>query len=93
MSDHELTLEERLSFHPILKNRVESLLNIAEDTSEKADDAELRVIEELRRMGNDVMREWASGMETAKVEELRKDDDNVTAHGKKKFIGTQLSEK
>ncbi len=93
MSDHEPTLDERLNFHPILRSRVESLLKIVEDTSEKADEAELRVTEEVRRIGNDALQEWASGMEAFKTRELKKDNYNVTGHGKKKFIGTQLSEK
>lgn len=48
MSEHKL--EERLNSHPILKNRIETLLDIVEDTSGNSDDAEFCVIEELRRM-------------------------------------------
>jgi hypothetical protein len=48
----------RLNKHPQLRTRVERLLDIVEDTGEdlrKADDAELRVIEEVRGLG------WLSG--------------------------------
>jgi len=33
MSDHETDIEERLNRHPLLKRRIESILNIAENTS------------------------------------------------------------
>lgn len=44
ISDHSIPLEERLHAHPVLKKRVEVLLQIVEDPSgevETADDAEL----------------------------------------------------
>ena len=47
MSDYANSIEERLNRHPILKNRVESLLNIVENSSgdaATADDAEKRVV-------------------------------------------------
>lgn len=91
MSDHIVTLEERLHAHPVLKKRVESLLQIVEDPSreiETADDAELRVIEEVRRLGNELLQEWASTKERERVEELRKTQGTVEGHGKKNCIGT-----
>lgn len=94
MSDHEVNIEERLNRHPILKSRVESLLNIAENSSEiteKADDAEFRLIDELRRMGNEILQDWALEKESVTVGELRNDNENIIGHGKKNFIGTQRS--
>jgi len=88
MSDHEAAVEERLNRHPALKSRIESLLNIAENTSGDiniADEAEFRVIEEVRRIGNAVMHEWVSGRESVKTEELRRDNENIVGHGKKKI--------
>ncbi|MCP4015684.1 MAG: hypothetical protein GY735_06145 [Delftia sp.] len=64
MSDHEVNIEERLNRHPILKSRVGYLLNIVENSSEiteKADDAEFRVTDELRRMGNEILHDWGIG--------------------------------
>ncbi len=94
MSDHEVNIEERLNRHPVLKSRVGSLLNIVENSSEiteKADDAEFRVIGELRRMGNEILQDWASEKESVTVGELRNDNENIIGHGKKNFIGTQRS--
>ena len=91
MSDHIVTLEERLHAHPVLKKSVESLLQIVEGPSgegETADDAELRVIEEVRRLGNALLQEWASTKERESVEALRKTQGSVVGHGKKNCIGT-----
>jgi hypothetical protein len=60
------SLEKRLNKHPHLKNRIEQLLKIVEDAEgdlEKADEAERRVIEELRKMGNEVLHDWAVNKE------------------------------
>ncbi len=60
--DRNETLLERLDRHPVLRNRVESLLRVVEDTEgdgEKADAAEQRVIEELRQMGHEALTAWA----------------------------------
>lgn len=56
------SLEERLRRHPALRARVEALLEVAENaTGEvvKADEAEERVAEQLRRMGQETLQAWA----------------------------------
>ena len=56
------SLEERLEAHPRLRARMESLLSVVENSTgdiERANDAEQRVIEELRQMGNDALHVWA----------------------------------
>jgi hypothetical protein len=90
MSDHPLTLEERLHSHPILKKRIEGLLELVDAPSRdlaEADKVEFRVIEEVRRLGNEVLQEWASTQERKKVEELR-GQACVKGHGEKNCIGT-----
>lgn len=72
MSDHIVTLEERLDAYPVLKKNVEALLQIVEDSSqeiETADKAEVRVIEALRVLGNELLQAWASTKAMEKVEE------------------------
>jgi hypothetical protein len=94
MPDHETSIDERLKQYPVLKNRIESLLNIVEDSSgntEKADDAEHRAIRELRRLGSDLLHEWASEKESAAAGKLRKNDKQATGHGKKSSFGTRRS--
>jgi hypothetical protein len=91
MSDHIVTLEERLDAYPVLKKRVEVLLYIVEDASqeiETAEKAELRVIEALRDLGKELLQEWASTKEMGKVEELQQSQEAGVGHGKKNCIGT-----
>ena len=62
MANKSLSLDERLSAHPQLKERVEALLAIVEDSSvdvQQADEAERRVIAEVRRLGNEALGSWA----------------------------------
>lgn len=58
----EGTLEERLSEYPELRARFEALLEVVENadgTVVKADDAEERVIQELRQLGRRAVQSWA----------------------------------
>jgi len=87
------SLEERLNAHPHLRERMEALLAIVEDASgdvEKADEAERRVIEELRQMGSDALHAWASIKSAEKEQEVRSGDP-VQGHGKKNSAGTRRS--
>jgi len=97
MHGQKRSLEERLNAHPHLRERVDQLLGIVEDTEgdlEKADEAERRVIEELRRLGQEVLQDWAVSKEKQKVEELRNASDRkVAGHGKKNSTGTRRSGK
>ena len=72
MADHNNdSLEKRLNKHPHLKNRIEQLLEIVENADgdlKKADEAEKRVIEELRKMGNEVLHGWATNREEQEAE-------------------------
>ena len=55
-------LAERLNRHPEFRERVEHLLDIADNKSEGAnyaDDAEDMIWEELRELGQRAMRDWA----------------------------------
>ena len=96
MSDRNVTLEERLHAHPRLKNSVESLLAIVEERSFEratADEAEWRVIEALRRLGNALLHEWAETQEAGHVEAVREHHATMVGHGKKNSIGTPALEK
>ena len=92
MSDHKSSIEDRLQSHPHLRQRFEAILDIVEAPSgqvDKADDAEQRVTEELRRLGNDVLHDWAHGKEIQKAEELRSTALKITPDGKKNLVGTR----
>jgi hypothetical protein len=67
-------LEQRLEHYPELKARVEALLAIVENRDgslEKADDAELAVVQEVRQLGQQVLGQWAQQQANRKVAELR----------------------
>jgi len=54
----DITLAQRISQYPSLKNRIELLINIFEDSSgdcQKANEEETRVIGELRQMGSEAL--------------------------------------
>ena len=89
MHDSKLSLEDRLRAHPHLKNRIETLLNIVEDTAsnvDKADDAEQLVIDELRRLGNDALHDWAHCKESQRTEGTLANESNKPIKGKKKIF-------
>jgi hypothetical protein len=56
------SIDERLKAHPLLEGRIEAILDIVEDSArevERADEAERRMIEEVRPLGNEAVRGWA----------------------------------
>jgi hypothetical protein len=89
MADNSLSLEERLNAHPQLRGRMESLLAIVEGGNEEvkqADEAERRVIEALRRLGNEVLRSWATQQEV--VQSTAVSQQGAARAGKKNSTGT-----
>ena len=72
----------RLNQHPKLRERMESLLNVVENTAgdcTKADDAEHYVIDELRKMGNGALHCWADTAVDRASEQLREEQPEL--HG------------
>ena len=88
-------LEARLKRHPHLKARIEGFLDLidnAGDDIEKASAAEQRVMEELRRMGNDAFHCWAENQERKKAEKLEQSEAQVNKKAKKSSTGTRALE-
>ena len=89
------SLEERLQDHAELRVQFERMLDIMENAAgdvEKAAEAERRVMEELRQMGNDVLHGWAWRQEQKKEEEFNL-KPGVNRKVKKTSMGTRGSEK
>jgi hypothetical protein len=66
------SLEERLKEYPELKAKIEAMLAIIENAGgdvAKAAEAERRIIEELRQMGNEVLQSWARRQQEKKETE------------------------
>jgi hypothetical protein len=83
----------RLDKHPQLRQRVERLLDLCEDRAgdlRKADEAEQRVVEEMRALGHEVLEGWAREQLEARCEELDR-TAGVSREGKKNSAGIPSS--
>ena len=92
MSSQDLV--ERLEAHPELRERIESLLGVVEDEKgdlKLADDAEERVIQEMRRMGQAALQGWALRQVSSATQEMLR-TGKAHREGKKNFTGTLLSD-
>jgi hypothetical protein len=72
ISSVDRSLEERLKEYPELKAKIEAMLAIIENAGgdvEKAAEAEQRIIEEMRQMGNEVLHSWARRQQQKKEDE------------------------
>ena len=74
-------LQERLEAHPILKNHVEALLDIAEDITgrvKKSDDAEIKIVQNMRKLGHDLLSNWAINQEEKSSKGPRQNNLNIS---------------
>lgn len=86
------SLEERLAAHPRLRQRVEKLVDLVESSAGDvvlADEAERRVIEEVRQLGQDVLQGWSEREAEQAVQRARSQRAAVKGHGKKNAGGTR----
>ena len=93
MTAHNPSLEERLRKHPHLRERFEAIMAIVEDpavTVDRADEAELLAIAEVRLLGATILQEWATGKESQKTKELLATVSSAaTSNGKKNSGGSR----
>jgi len=86
----EKSLEERLEAHPGMKERIERMLSVMENSSgniEKANEAERQIFEELRQMGQSALIGWGERQHAKKVKELEA-GGGVSRKEKKTSTGT-----
>jgi hypothetical protein len=82
-------LEERLREYPDLYERISELVAVVENAAGdvvKADEAEQRVIEELRQIGQTALQSWAQRKQ-AQVERAAEADPQLVRKGKKVSSG------
>ena len=87
----ERELVRRLREYPELQAKIETMLAIIENAGgdvEKAAEAERRIIEELRQMGNQVLQSWARRQQQKKEEEYQA-KPGVNRKEKKSSTGTR----
>jgi len=79
-----------LNAHPQIKSRIASMLAVVEDAGgdlKEADAAEMCLIEEVRRMGQEALQAWADRQVQKTEQELRQ-AGQVQREGKKNSTGT-----
>ena len=72
LSDEEIT--RKLHAHPHIRERIISILSVVESDAaglRRADDAEERLVEEIRRMGQEAMQAWALNQIEQTEQEVR----------------------
>ena len=80
------TIDERLEEHPHLRSRFEAILDIAEGKDQDrdtADEVEERTIVEVRKLGQEVMQDWASNKSTNTVAHHKEKHPQAKPHKKK----------
>lgn len=90
INDEELL--KRLNNHPVLRARIASLLDVVDDAGgglKRADDAEDRVVDEVRRMGQEALQTWAQTQLEQTEAQVRR-SGRAVRDGKKNSAGTPL---
>lgn len=83
----------RVQAHPGLEKRIEAILDIIENTSGDlitADQAEGKAIEEVNKLGQELLKEWALNQHDKAIETAKSTHPNAKKHGKKNSTGNQL---
>ena len=87
LSAQEEQLIQRLREHPELMERFQSILEIsatAEGPIKSADEVEALLIEEMRRLGNTTMSDWAASAEQRLGDQLVQKDASAGVCKKKR---------
>jgi hypothetical protein len=87
LSEQERRLIEQLRQHPQMLERVQSILELAssvEGPLKTADEVEELLIQEMRRLGNATMNQWAAGAGDRVSRELKSQDATVLSRKKKR---------
>lgn len=85
LNAEELQLIEQLREHPELMERFKSILEITTNTGplKRADEVEELLIEQMRRLGNTSMGNWAARAESRLSEQLKRKDSSANVRKKK----------
>ena len=92
MNKDDLEFLTKIKNNPDLKKRFEEILNIAENTSGElitAQQAEEKAIEEVRKLGQEVLKGWAKSQHDKVIENAKAEDCRARNHVKKNFTGNQ----
>ena len=87
LSEQEIRLIEQLRQHREIRERLESILEIARNEDgplKSADEVEELLIAEMRRLGSVTMHQWAVRAEERVSAELKDQDSTVRSRKKKR---------
>jgi hypothetical protein len=87
LSQAEAQLLEQLREHPEMMERVQSILDLTRSTEgplKTADEVEELLVQEMRRLGNTSMNQWAMGAQERVANELKGQDPTVRSRKKKR---------
>ena len=86
----ERSFTERVEAYPELKKHMERMLDVVENIggkANKANDAEIQVVDHMRKIGAAALQEWAVQTDKAATEKWAEGHPTSIKHGKKKSIG------
>ena len=87
LKESEMRLIEQLRQHPEMMERMQSILELTRNTDgplKSADELEELLIQEMRRLGNTSMQQWATQAEERVTNELKGQDPTVRSRKKKR---------
>lgn len=87
LSQTEIRLIEQLRQHPEIRDRVQSILELAENAEgplKTADEVEELLIQEVRKLGNATLQEWAARAEERVCTEVKAKDPTIRSRKKKR---------
>lgn len=82
----------RVQAQPGLMEKFEAILDIAENKSGElitADQAEAKAVEEIGKLGRELLKQWAINRQNQAIEETKRNHPNAKKHEKKNSIGKQ----
>lgn len=85
-------LVTRIQAQPGLEERIEAILDIMENKSGEfitADQAEGKAIEEIKKLGQELLKGWALNQQSQAMKKAEETHSNAKKHGKKNSIGKQ----
>jgi hypothetical protein len=80
----------RVQSHPGLEERIEAILDIMENKSGEfltADEAEGKAIEEIQKLGKELLKGWALNQQDQAVKKAEQMHPSAKKHGKKNSTG------
>jgi|WetSurMetagenome_2_1015567.scaffolds.fasta_scaffold1620764_1 hypothetical protein len=96
MNAEMIELVKDLEKFPHLAERIKIMLSVAKNSSgeyELADDVEMKICEEISKMGRELMETWGARQEAVKSLAAQINEPTIVQHSKKNFIGTPDLEK